>query len=337
MRPLTWDELDHRWADLEAAVDATPGIDPWCSGPDWVLSVAVGFAPDAERLLLTTDDGTGFALLAAYAGPPDGGGRRSDVELLSGLEPLWGFGCPILGPDPGSVAAELADHLLAAGDARSLLLPGLPPLDDPLAEGGRLTTLPIATALSDLGRVGAGRGISRQVADLDGGLDRWLERRSPRFRRNLRRARRLADEADLTIVDAADDADVFERILAIERRSWKGLDDSGITSPEMTTTYRTMVDRLQARGRLLANVAVLGGRDVGYILGGLRARRYRGLQLSFTVDAEALSVGHLLQLHQITRLTDEDRADVYDLGMDFGYKRRWADRLEPSTILLVEP
>lgn len=337
MRPLTWEELDHRWADLELAVDATPGIDPWCSGPDWVLPVAIGFAPDAPRHLLTTDDGAGFALLAAYSDP-------GDPPILSGLEPLWGFGCPILGQDPGAVAAELADHLLAIGDASTLLLPGLPPLPDPLdattaadpATGARHTTLAIASALAELGRVGVSQGISRQVADLADGLYPWLARRSPRFRRNLRRAARLAEEAGLTIVDAADDPHVFERVLAIERRSWKGLDDSGITSPEMTTMYRSMVTRLQARDRLLAHVAVLDGRDVGYIIGGLRARRYRGLQLSFTVDAEPLSVGHLLQLHQITRLTDHGLADVYDLGMDFGYKRRWADRLEPSAILLVE-
>jgi Acetyltransferase (GNAT) domain len=343
VRPLTWEELDHRWADLEAAADATPGIDPWCSGPDWLIPVATGFAPDAPRLLLSTDDGTGFALLSGYTG--DIGGRPG-ADLLSGLEPLWGFGCPILGPDPGAVAAELADHLRRTAERRSLLLPGLPPLPsqtEPDQSGGPSrdrgadrTTIPIASALSDLGRVGLGHGISRQVADLHDGFETWLTRRSARFRRNLRRAERAADHAGLMIVDAADDPRVFDRILAIERRSWKGLDDSGITSTEMATMYRAMVERLQARGRLLANVAVLDGRDVGYIIGGLRGRRYRGLQLSFTVDAQALSVGHLLQADQLAKLAEHDRADVYDLGMDFGYKRRWADRLEPSAILLIE-
>jgi hypothetical protein len=366
VRPLTLEELDRRWSDLEAAADATPGIDPWCSGPDWQLPVAAGFAPAAPRLLLTTDDGAGFALLSEYR---DERGRA----LLSGLEPLWGFGCPVLGPDPAAVAAQLADHLIDRGERRPLLLPGLPPLPrlpepgpgprrtarsrvgsspaepgpDPAEwplppgrsdpTGARRTTLPVAEALSDVGRVGIGPGITRLVADLTGGLDPWMARRSAKFRRNLRRAVQTAERAGLRVVDTSDDPAVFARILAIEQRSWKGREGSGLTSPDMTATYRAMVERLQARGRLLASVAIVDGRDVGYILGGLRGRRYRGLQLSYTAEADRLSIGNLLQFHQLKDLTARDGADVYDLGMDFGYKRRWADRSDPSAILLVEP
>ncbi|MEL6982593.1 MAG: hypothetical protein AAFO29_09230, partial [Actinomycetota bacterium] len=140
MEHLTTDELDRRWADVEAAVDATPGIDPWCSGPDWQLPVIEGFAPNAPRLLLATDDGTGFAMLARYQDP-------AGTEVLSGLEPLWGFGCPVSGPDLGSVGGALAAELaagLATDEAtgrpwQMLILPGLPPigrLDGPSAAAG---------------------------------------------------------------------------------------------------------------------------------------------------------------------------------------------------------
>ena len=111
---------------------------------------------------------------------------------------------------------------------------------------------------------------------------------------------------------------------------------SGITGDGMTTMYRLMIDRLRRNARLLALVAMLDGRDVGYILGGIRARRYRGLQLSYTTDVDHLSVGNLLQAHQLQVLADDDRADVYDLGMDFGYKTRWADRAETSVMLVVQ-
>ncbi len=351
MEQLTIEDLDRRWAEVEAAVDATPGIDPWCSGPDWQLPVSLGFAPAAPRLLLTTDDGRGFALLAGY--------RDADgSEVLSGLEPLWGFGSPILGPDPGSVGAELAAHLAAhpGGDPttdpvggratgrpwRTLLLPGLPPIPRSTAtvataDGpGHQTSLPLAMALSSLGRVGFAAGITRQLVDLGDGYEAWLGRRSAKFRRNLRRAERTAAAAGLTIVDGADDPAVFDRLLAIERRSWKGRDGSGITGGAMTTMYRAMVDRLRARDRLLVKVAVLDGRDVGYILGGVRGRRYRGLQVSYTGEASDLSVGNVLQARQLAELDRCDLADVYDLGMDFGYKRRWADRAETSVMLVVE-
>jgi CelD/BcsL family acetyltransferase involved in cellulose biosynthesis len=68
----------------------------------------------------------------------------------------------------------------------------------------------------------------------------------------------------------------------------------------------------------------------------VRGRRYRGLQLSYTEDARALSVGNLLQHHQLLELDRLNLADIYDLGMDFDYKRRWADRTETSLALIVD-
>lgn len=350
MEQLTIEELDRRWADVETAVDATPGVDPWCSGPDWQIPVTLGFAPAATRVLLATDDGRGFALLARYRDP-------SGTQVLSGLEPLWGFGSPIVGPDPGVIGSALA-ALLASGSTpiadeppwQTMILPGLPPIPRPSTarkvdtptglarpiDPGQHTSLPLAMTLSSLGRAGFAEGITRQLIDLTGGYEAWFERRSPKFRRNLRRAERAASEAGLTIVDAAEDPEVFDRLLAIERRSWKGLHGSGITGEAMTVMYRTMVDRLRTRGRLLVHLAILDGADVGYILGGVRDRRYRGLQLSYTDDAAPLSVGNVLQAHQLAELDRRDLADVYDLGMDFGYKRRWADRAETSVVLVVQ-
>jgi hypothetical protein len=153
-----------------------------------------------------------------------------------------------------------------------------------------------------LGPVGLGAGIVRQVADIGDGYRSWWDRRSSRFRRNLNQARRRAREADLSFVDISVDPDGFERILAIEASSWKGRDHSGITSPEMRVMYRTMSCRLRSRGRLRSVVAQLGSRDVGYILGGVRAGIYRGLQLSYVDDVTSLSVGHLLQHHQLQSL-----------------------------------
>lgn len=345
MDRLSIDELDDRWVDVEAAVDATPGIDRWCSGPDWQLPVGLGFAPEAPRLLLA-DDRLGFALLASY--------REAGTDVIGGIEPLWGFASPLVGPDPGALAKAVGAVLADEPDWTRVVLPGLPPIrrrragerggaaapdDGRGPDDGDRTTLPLAVALSTLGRVGFGAGITRQLIDLTGGFDCWLERRSPKFRRNLRRSVRRADDVGVVIEDVAEDHDLFERLLAIEHRSWKGRQGSGITGDGMAVMYRAMTDRLRMRGRLLAHVASLDGVDVGYILGGVRARRYRGLQLSYTndlPDVPDLSVGNTLQAHHLAALTERDLADHYDLGMDFDYKRRWADRAEHSVILVVE-
>jgi CelD/BcsL family acetyltransferase involved in cellulose biosynthesis len=327
---LTLDEIELAWREIEAALDLTCDIDRWCSGPDWVVPVHLGFAPDSELLLLTNRSAAdpGYALLARYR-------LADDRTMIAGLEPLWGFASPVLAADPEGFSRRLAPALAATGRWDVLVLPGMP---DP--RGPSSYAAQVVRGLAPLGRVNVGRGITRQVADLRDGYGAWLARRTSRFRRNLRQARHRAGQVGLEIVDAGDgdgdEPDVFDRLLAIEKLSWKGQDRSGITSPEMAATYRMMVDRLAARRRLRVSVARLGGRDVGYILGGVRARRYRGLQLSYATEASALSVGHLLQDHQIRALCEGDEADAYDLGMDLDYKRRWADRQQPSFTLVID-
>jgi hypothetical protein len=347
---VTLDDIKRDWARVEAVVDATPGIDPWCSGPDWQLAVHQGFAPDADLLLLATDatpeppptpgpgpaaprSPDGYALLAHYV--------AAEGLMLAGLEPLWGFGSPLLGPDPARTATALAHHLDGLDSWQALVLPGLPPLgpqgaDCPEPDDDRSPTLAVGRALTGLGAVGVGEGITRQIIDLHQGYDAWFERRSAKFRRNLRRAWSAAADHGLDVVDVSAEPDVFPRLLAIETGSWKGRELSGVVAPDMMVMYRTLTARLQERGRLRAHVARLGGRDVGYILGGLRNRRYRGLQLSYCADVAGLSIGNLLQAHQLQLLARTGEADVYDLGMDIEYKRRWADRAEHSATLMVQ-
>ncbi|MDH3678544.1 MAG: GNAT family N-acetyltransferase [Acidimicrobiia bacterium] len=326
MKLLSLADLDGRWLDVESALDATVDVDPWCSGPDWVIPVHQGFGSGAEALLLETDGppSSGYALLARY--------RLADGRsMIAGLDPLWGFASPLLGADVESTTEQLSGHLVTDGGWDVLVLPGMPS-----PEGPSSFTARVVRGLADLGTVRAGEGITRQLADLSGGYDAWLDRRASRFRRNLRKATERAREAGVSFVDLSTEVDVFDRLLEIERRSWKGADASGITSSDMGATYRAMVDRLRARDRLRIHVARRQNADIGYILGGVRAGRYRGLQLSYTTDAAELSVGHLLQDHQIRLLCATGEADTYDLGMDLDYKRRWADRAETSFTIMID-
>lgn len=329
MKILTISELERITGRVEAAVDATDGIDHWCSGPDWVLSVAAGFAPDAQHLIIAA--GHGFALLAHYE-------TDRGTPVIAGMEPLWGFAFPLVGPEPAALAAAVADHLQTRTDWRIVVLFGAPPQEHPLTQA-------VIDALSAIGDVRCAPGIVRQVADLRTGYDAWLTRRSTKFRRALLRAVRAFDQdPSLVIEDVSADPNLFDRLLAIERRSWKGREESGITSPQMSATYATIIDRLQARGRAQAHVARRvapatdgrsSGSDLGYILGGVRHRIYRGLQLSYATEAADLGVGNVLQHHQLRLLCQTDRVDRYDMGMDFDYKRRWADSAVPSTTIVV--
>jgi len=326
------DDLNARWQQVEGLVDATPGIDRWCSGPDWVLPAHEAFAPESDPVVFSEDD-RGAALLARYEMGP---GRAA----LAGLEPLWGFACPILTNDPSAMGDFLSDELRQDPSWNFLILPGLPASE---------STAQLAEPLSHLGELRVQAGIVRQVAALRGGPDPieladsedragdWFARRSPGFRKSIRQAERRALRAGVTFELANGDPGVFERCVEIERRSWKGQENDGITSPAMFKFYELMTARLQRRGRLRAMVAQLDGEDVGYILGGVRGSTYRGLQLSYVEDARHLSISHLLQYRTIMALTDQEpQLSTYDLGMDMPYKQRWADRSVRSVTLLVE-
>ena len=192
----------------------------------------------------------------------------------------------------------------------------------------------LAQPLLSLGEVQATYGIVRQVADLRGGHDEWFGNRSARFRKSLRQADRRASEAQLRLVDVSSDPDAYRRCVRIEERSWKGQIEDGITGPGMHQFFVVMTLRLKQQGRFRATVAMIGDIDVGFFFGGVRNRRYRGLQLSFVESARPLSVSHLLQHHTIRQLVTEG-VHTYDLGMDMDYKQRWADRTEPSMSLIV--
>ncbi len=310
-------ELHPSADEIEAFVDATPDIDRWCSGPDWILPAHRAFAPEAVPL--TIGDGTGLALLGRYR-------TAEGATLIAGLEPLWGFACPLLGADQAATARLVAEGLQGDPTWSALAIPGLPPR--------RERIMPIAAELARLGDVGLQAGIGRRVIDLSSGARAWLDRRSAKFRRNLGNAQRRGAAAGVRFEIADDRRDLFARMLAVEQSSWKGQRDEGITAAEMGAFYRTMIDRLQGSGRCRAVLASIGGTDVGYVLGGVRSGRYRGLQISYARPVAELSLGHLLQSHEIRRLSEEGVAS-YDLGMDMPYKERMADALVDSVMLVV--
>lgn len=318
---MTWgtlDQVDDASTHIEALVDATPRIDPWCSGPDWFLSAHEAFS-DASTPLTWSDPDVGAVLLSASS-------MDDGTTVVAGLEPMWGFSCPLVGPDLSALAAFAAEHLRGIGDWDVVMFAGLP-LDEDLARA-------MARPLASLGPVQAVYGIVRQVADVRSGHGAWFDERSAKFRKAIRQVERRASAAGVTLVDISEADHAYERCVAIERTSWKGMTDDGITSPGMHRFYEVMTERLRRQGRFRATVATIDGTDVGYIFGGVRNGRYRGLQLSFAETARPLSISHLLQHHTLRSMIDEG-VHTYDMGMDMEYKQRWATHDEPSMSIIV--
>jgi CelD/BcsL family acetyltransferase involved in cellulose biosynthesis len=321
MRSVALDELRAAAGDFDDVVAATADIDYFCSSSAWVLP-----AHDAlmgERLPWIVRGDTGWGALAIA--------RRGDGRFLEPLELSWGLACPLVGRDPDALAEAFVAAAAKSRGWDGMLLAGLAP-------GGALERA-LVRAMPSSWRKGHGTESARDVARLDGGLDGFLSRRSRNFRKALRASERDCEREGITFeeivvrdVAAADDA--MARIVAIENRSWKGMAGVGVDQGPMNAFYAAMVRLMAPRGQMRLVMARRGDEDVGFVLGGVFAGVYRGLQFSHDVTLRHLSLGNVLQRQQIERLCAEGVLG-YDLGSTMEYKQRWSDGPFVTRLLVV--
>ncbi len=316
MEHVTFADLVANRASWDAAVDATEGLDSWSSGSDWCFSTHQTWGKGPEVVLRSDSGWAAFGRL-----------ELEEATALVALDPVWGFASPMAGDDSARLAREVAEELRDVVEWDLVLLTGI-------VEGSPLED----ACLSSFGQryqLFAGPATARLVADVSD-VDGWWARRGEKFRRNLRRAERFGAANGLLIepIESLPPDAVIDRLLAIEMRSWKGQEESGLLGGDMGEFYRRMAAPLHATGRLRASVASVNGEAVGYILGAVRGQTYRGLQVSFAAGFERFSVGHLLQQHELRRVATSG-VTRYDLGMDMPYKHHWSDTVEETRAIIV--
>lgn len=307
-------------SELDRLVDASTDIDPFCSTSDWVLPA---YATWGEGAVSFVSSGVAALALTQFR-------SREGARIMAGMDPLWGFACPAVGAE----ASDVADLTLSSlvGSRRhwhAVLLSGL--------QDGSPRSNALQGALGARFSLRQGPTMTRRIAALEGDWDAYLARRSSHFRRNLRQAQRRADKVGLhfeTVIGGG--PAVVARAASVERLSWKGQQGSGLSEAQFASFYERLAQRIAPASRLRAVFARHEGTDVGYILGAIRNRRYRGFQLSYHDGLAGLSIGNLLQAHQLRLLATEGIAR-YDLGMDMAYKLSWSDETMATYTLIVLP
>ncbi len=316
MRQLAPREFEQQAERFDRAALATPDIDHFCSSSAWVLPAYQAFAPDREPLLLELDQG-----YLAMAKNPDPRG----FEVLEPLEPCWLLSTPLVGQM--SLAWEALEQV-ARPPVAAVYLSGV-------AKG---SVLERCLRGSSHFQVRPGPDTIRHVATLGESFDDFLSRRSSQFRSRLRRTRKKFFREGFTFQDSSHDGDpdrLFERILAVEHRSWKGHRRVGIDRGTMMWFYRRMLPRLQRTRRLRLLFLLRDGQDVAYVLGGVFGKTFRGLQFSYDQDFKEFGLGNVSQTLMVEQLIEEG-VSLYDLGTDLAYKRRWADYQQiTSTYILL--
>jgi len=294
--------LERCAAEWDRVAAADPDVDPFCTRSDWILPFHDAFHP--THPVSAARAGDSFVAL------------QSQGMLLAPLESMWWFASPLVGGD----SVELLLELLAALRPPFAVLAGLPP--------GASRTGSLVRALGPTHDLAHATTTVRCVAELDD-LDGFLARRSAKHRATLRAAQRRVTDSGVTFESLAPDSSAeasaaYDRVLAVERRSWKAATDNGVDRGPMREFYAGMFPRLAARGALSLLFARRGGEDVGYLSGGVAGATFRGLQFSFDRSLRGLGLGNVLQLEQVARLTGSG-VTRYDLGAESPYKTRWAE------------
>jgi CelD/BcsL family acetyltransferase involved in cellulose biosynthesis len=308
--------------DFDREVARTPAIDRFCSSTAWVLAAAGALMPPRAPFSFRGQHGYFAAMRGVH---PAGFPYIEPVELA------WGLASPLVGADAVALIDEVVPVLAARRDWQLAILSGLT-----VAGPQRRALDATLPARWERRR---GQPTIRHVASLEGGVDGFLSRRNREFRKSLRKSARAAQAAGVTfeIVRASEpEADaLYDRIQRVEATSWKSRDGVGIATGPMRAFYAAMLPRLCRLGQQRTIFARRGDLDVGYILGAVMAGEYRGLQFSYDAAVAPLGIGSLLQLEQIRELCGEGVLR-YDLGTEMDYKRRWAeDIMETEMLVLV--
>jgi hypothetical protein len=308
--------------DFDREVAQTPAIDRFCSSSAWILAATAALMPPRAPFSFKGEAGYFAAMRGVH---PAGFPYVEPVELA------WGLASPLIGRDAAGIVDEVVPLLAGRRDWQLAIFSGL------TVTGPQRRALD--ATLPPRWERRRGQPTIRHVASLDGGIDGFLSRRSRELRKGLRKSLRAAHDAGMSFesVRATESTAnaLYDRIQAVEARSWKSHEGVGISAGPMRAFYATMLPRLCALGQQRTIFARIGERDVGYILGAVMVGEYRGLQFSYDVDVADFGVGGLLQYHQIIELCGEGIAR-YDLGTEMDYKRRWAeDIMETEMLVLV--
>ena len=319
---LTRSEFEDLSADFDGMVLETPGIDTFCSSSFWILSAADALHERSATRFLQHP--LGYACLARHHLPQWG-------VILMPLEAAWCLASPLATSQPEAFVREFANEIRRDRTWNTLFLAGLP-LD------GRLWH-----ALLNVFRGGliyrANESIRCQ-ASLVGGLDGFLGRRTAKFRKNIRRSQRAASAAGIRFTwrdrwQNSDEMLFFDSAMELEARSWKGMAGEGVNEGQMRRFYAHMIPRLAERGCFRAVTAHLDDELVGFAFGGVLGGRFRGLQFSYLPRWKQLSLGNLMQVELVKHLCGEG-VEIYDLGMDMPYKRRWSEISMATHSLIVK-
>lgn len=321
LNELQTPEIMNHWKRLAIG---TGQADPCCCAPAWNLAYHAIFHPDARVKAMISANG----LIIFYEHQ-----LRDGSTVLFPLEDSWMFAHPLLGVD---------SHLLLFELLRSYGFP-LPGIAVSGIQEDSLHAKVLFRRFSPLYDFFKHDVLAQCSASLQGGVDGWLSRRSGNFRAKLKKARRKGSHFSFERhqpQSATEANSLYQRMLAVEEKSWKGIDHCGMAEPPSREFYGALIAELSKSGNARVIIAKDEDKDIGFIFGSCLGPCYRGQQFSFDQDYADYSPGNLMQFEKIVWLC-EDGIKHYDMGPITGprmaYKEHWTEEKHKMCTWFLKP
>ncbi len=147
--------------------------------------------------------------------------------------------------------------------------------------------------------------------DCGHGLDQSLQSLSSKFKRNLRRQQRKAQqlgELKFEILEGESLVQYFDDFLALESSGWKGKSNTSIIShPNLVLFYRLLVEYQHKYNRCILNALFLNGELIAAQLGILNGSTMNLLKIAYSEKMSSIAPGNILLNNVIKYCTEQSK------------------------------
>ena len=233
-------------------------------------------------------------------------------------ENAWCFSTNLFGATPTD-AIELLNGLCELeSKLETIYLTGVTPLlKNALLQGQNIT---------HSFRVIESGQIKSVIANIENGTEGIIKRVSANKRKNLKRTLKFRSQLNFDYIRATDTPElVWERLLAVEKQSWKWQSFQSIFQKERHAVfYKELFDRFNAKGQAHILFVQYRGEDIAYIFGASEFQVFRGFQTSFIEreDVRKMSAGNNGHLY-LMNLLSQQGYQSYNFGSVMDYKLSW--------------
>ncbi len=167
---------------------------------------------------------------------------------------------------------------------------------------------------------------------LEGTFEDYLKKRTTKFRNYLSRInRKIRDKGNITIATCenhVDFEDTYNKLLYIEKRSWKHAHGTAITCIEKQNQfYKELCKAFAERGLLHLQILHIDSEPVAYNMGLIKKEKYSYIKTSFHEEYRKFSPATVLRAKLVEGLIARGLKEFDFPAEPYEWERQWTDEV----------